>query len=128
MHTSFPDQVNQTNMLELGSDLALHNRWFVPASFAHPARLHLGFLLLVIKDHISEGVRVATADHTIALCETLGCVLHARHQRLVFPLSLWQRRRKERGEPVVEEEDALVFRANPHPVWQGSRAEEKETV
>lgn len=46
---------------------------------------------------------------TIALCETIGFILHVRHQRQVFPLSFWQCRRKGRGELVVEE-DALVFR------------------
>ena len=51
-----------------------------------------------------------TADSTVATCESLGFSLHARHQRRVFPLSLWQRRRKEMGLPVVEEEDVLVFR------------------
>jgi hypothetical protein len=69
-----------------------------------------GYLILVVKDHIHQGTRVQTADQTIALCESLGLVLHARHQRLVYPLSLWQRRRKEKGLPIVEEEDALVFR------------------
>jgi len=46
----------------------------------------------------------------VATCQELGFVLYARHQRRVFPLSLWQRRRKEQGLPVVEEEDVLVFR------------------
>lgn len=69
-----------------------------------------GFMIVIVKDHISKGKRVETAAETVRLCESLGFVLHARHQRRVFPLSLWQRRRKERGDPVVEEEDALVFR------------------
>lgn len=68
-----------------------------------------GYMMLIIKDHIRDGQRVPTANQTITLCETVGFRLVARHQRHVFPLSLWQRRRKERGEPVVEEEDILVF-------------------
>lgn len=68
-----------------------------------------GYLILILKDHIRDGKRVETTQETIDLCEGLGFVLHARHQRRVFPLSLWQRRRKEQGLPVVEEEDVLVF-------------------
>jgi hypothetical protein len=77
---------------------------------AHVALRGHGYLIIVVKDHIHNGQRVLTADRTITLCKSLGFVLHARHQRQVFPLSLWQRRRKERGVLVVEEEDALVFR------------------
>jgi predicted RNA methylase len=68
-----------------------------------------GCMILVIKDHIRGGQRVCTADQTVALCESLGFRLAERHQRRVWPLSLWQRRRKEQGEPIVEEEDILVF-------------------
>ncbi len=68
-----------------------------------------GYLILILKDHIALGLRVPTTQHTIALCESLGFQLSARHQRRIFPLSLWQRRRKEAGLPVVEEEDVLVF-------------------
>jgi DNA modification methylase len=69
-----------------------------------------GSMILVIKDHIRKGQRIRIADETAARCEALGFSLHARHTRRVWPLSLWQRRRKERGEPIVEEEDVLVFR------------------
>lgn len=69
-----------------------------------------GLCILILKDHIRKGQRVTTADQTVALCESLGFVPIARHQRLLTQLSLWQRRRKERGEMVVEEEDVLVFR------------------
>jgi hypothetical protein len=75
-------------------------------SALHPG----GLLILIIKDHIRDGMRVQTAEQTVMLCERLGFTLAARHARRVCPLSLWQRRRKERGEPVVEEEDVLVFR------------------
>jgi len=53
---------------------------------------------------------------TMKLCEGLGFVLVARHQRRVYPLSLWQRRRKEQGLPVVEEEDVLVFQVGSEAV------------
>lgn len=77
---------------------------------AHHSLRTGGFLILIVKDHISEGLRIHTAESTVATCQELGFALHARHQRRVFPLSLWQRRRKEQGLPVVEEEDVLVFR------------------
>lgn len=69
-----------------------------------------GYMVLVIKDHIRDGRRVQTSDETVKLCESLGFELVERHARLVYPLSLWQRLRKERGEPVVETEDVLTFR------------------
>ena len=69
-----------------------------------------GYLVLIVKDHIREGKRVATAAMTISLCKELGFKLHAHHQRHLHNLSLWQRRRKERGEPVVEEEDIIVLK------------------
>jgi len=68
-----------------------------------------GSMILVIKDHIRRGERVRVADQTAVLCESLGFRLADRFARRVYPLSLWQRRRKERGEPIVEEEDVLVF-------------------
>lgn len=68
-----------------------------------------GKMILVIKDHIRRGIRICVADQTATLCESLGFVLVAQHARHVHPLSLWQRRRKERGEPVIEDESVLVF-------------------
>lgn len=75
----------------------------------HEALRTGGYLILVTKDHVSSGKRVETAVATVKLCESIGFALHAWHQRRVYPLSLWQRRRKEAGKPVVEEEDVLVF-------------------
>jgi predicted RNA methylase len=69
-----------------------------------------GYLILIVKDHIRDRKRMATAALTINVCEELGFRLYAHHQRHLQNLSLWQRRRKERGEPVVEEEDILVFK------------------
>lgn len=71
--------------------------------------LRRGKMILVIKDHIKAGERVRVADRTVELCHSLGFSLVERHARRVYPLSLWQRRRKERGEPIVEDEDVLVF-------------------
>lgn len=68
-----------------------------------------GHMVLVIKDHIRDGRRVEVATDTAALCERLGFRLVERHARTVYPLGLWQRRRKEQGRPIVEEEDVLVF-------------------
>lgn len=69
-----------------------------------------GVMVLIIKDHIRDGTRVRVTDRTAELCERLGFVLIERHARRVYPLSLWQRRRKEQGKLIVEEEDVLVFR------------------
>jgi tRNA G10 N-methylase Trm11 len=77
---------------------------------AHAALRPDGLMILIIKDHIRKGQRVCVADETAALCERLGFTFVARHQRRVYPLSLWQRRRKEQGKPVIEEEDVLVLR------------------
>lgn len=68
-----------------------------------------GQLILILKDHIRDGRRVPTVDLTIALCQEIGFRLADRFQRQLTQLSLWQRRRKEQGLPVVEEEDVLVF-------------------
>ena len=69
-----------------------------------------GSMILVIKDHIQAGQPVRTADQTITVCTRLGFQFQERHQRRVWPLSLWQRRRREQGKPVIEVEDMLVFR------------------
>jgi tRNA G10 N-methylase Trm11 len=86
--------------------------WQAMADIYTQARAALrgnGHMILVIKDHIRRSVRVCVADQTVALCETLGFRLVERHARRVYPLSLWQRRRKEKGDPIVEDEDVLVF-------------------
>ncbi len=80
---------------------------------AHTAIRPGGQLILVIKDHIKDGQRVPTADRTIEVCQDIGFRLAGRFQRRLVQLSLWQRRRKEQGLPVVEEEDVLVFRKEP---------------
>lgn len=77
---------------------------------AHSSLRPQGSLILIVKDHICEGKRVPTAMNTISMCEALGFSSYAHHRRRVHNLSLWQRRRKERGQPVVEEEDILIFK------------------
>jgi hypothetical protein len=69
-----------------------------------------GKLLLVLKDHIKDGQRVPTAQMTIVLCQQIGFHLLERFVRQLTNLSLWQRRRKEQGLPVVEEEEVLIFK------------------
>ena len=68
-----------------------------------------GRMMVVVKDHILHGERVHTADQTVERCQRIGFLLCHRHRRHVSPLSLWQRRRKEAGLPVIEEEDVLIF-------------------
>jgi hypothetical protein len=80
-----------------------------------------GLLILIVKDHIAEGTRVPTVAMTCVLCEELGLRLVAHHQRQLTQLSLWQRRRKERGEPVIEEEDILVLQKGPDREEGGHR-------
>ena|SRR5579875_829381 len=77
---------------------------------AHEALRPGGKLILILKDHIKDGQRVPTTDRTIEVCQDIGFQLTERFARQVHPLSLWQRRRKEQGLPVVEEEDVLIFR------------------
>jgi len=68
-----------------------------------------GYMVLVTKDHIDNGQHIPTADQTVALCQELGFMLYERHIRKLGQLSLWQRRRRENGQPVIEMEDVLVF-------------------
>jgi len=75
-----------------------------------------GYFMLVIKDHVRDGKRVETAALTTNLCNNFGFVLIEHQQRQVWPLSLWQRRRREQGKLVIEVEDVLVFRRSRVPV------------
>jgi modification methylase len=72
-------------------------------------RVH-GYCILILRDHIADGQRVETTQETIRICQGLGFMLVDHHQRPLINLSLWQRRRREQGLPVIEEEDILVFR------------------
>lgn len=46
-------------MLILRSDLPVRRRYFVPASFAHPAKLHLGLLQWIIDRYTEPGCTIA---------------------------------------------------------------------
>lgn len=41
--------------LDFGSDLHLRNRFFLPASFAHPAKCHLGFFVWLMERYTAPG-------------------------------------------------------------------------
>lgn len=69
-----------------------------------------GCLILILKNHIRAGQLIDIVARTVDEVQALGPGLVAKHGRLVHPLSLWQRRRKEQGQPIVEVEDVLVFR------------------
>lgn len=71
-----------------------------------------GHLILVLKDHYRRGRRICICDQTVEVVEGLGMgvKLLARHGRFIDRPSIWQRRRKEAGLPIVDVEEALVFR------------------
>jgi DNA modification methylase len=69
-----------------------------------------GLLILIVKDHIRKGKWVNTADQTVELCQRLGFEFIERHKRIIKNPSLWQRRLREQGQPIVGWEDILVFR------------------
>jgi len=88
--------------------------WDAMTAVYHNARAALpagGLMILVVKDHIRDGRRVTVCDDTARRCEGLGFRLVARHRRHLEYLSFWQRRRREQGLPVVEDEEALVLEA-----------------
>jgi hypothetical protein len=87
---------------------------------AHAALAPDGQMILILKDHIRKEERVRVVEQTIRLCERLGFVLTARHQRVLRPkdMPLWTRRRAEGGKPVVTEEDVLVFRRADVPAQE----------
>ena len=70
-----------------------------------------GLMILVLKNHYRRGVLRNIVGQTTAVVEGMGLTLIANHIRAIDNLSLWQRRRKERGEPVVEVEHVLIFRS-----------------
>src|SRR5258706_1667139 len=47
------------DLLTFGTDVALRSRWFVPASFQHPAKLHLGLLHYLIERYSRPGQTIA---------------------------------------------------------------------
>lgn len=68
-----------------------------------------GRMILILKNHYRRGKLVDVVNQTVVEVSVLGLTLVARHGRLIDNPSLWQRRRKEQGLPIVEIEDVLVF-------------------
>jgi tRNA G10 N-methylase Trm11 len=68
-----------------------------------------GRLILVIKNHYRRGKLIDVTGQTIAVVESMGLNLIARHGRYIDNPSLWQRRRREAGLPIVDVEDILVL-------------------
>jgi hypothetical protein len=74
-----------------------------------------GRLILVIKNHYRRGKLIDVVGQTITVVERIGAELAARHGRYIDNPSLWQRRRREQGLPIVDVEDVLVFQK---ATWQ----------
>lgn len=68
-----------------------------------------GKLILILKNHYRRGKLIDIVGQTISVVESLGLQLAAHHGRLIDNPSLWQRRRREQGLPIVDVEDVLVF-------------------
>lgn len=68
-----------------------------------------GLMIVVLKNHYRRGKLIDIVGETMSEVEALGGSLIARHGRQIDRLSIWVRRRRERGLPVVEVEDVLVF-------------------
>lgn len=69
-----------------------------------------GRLILIIKNHYRRGKLKDVTGQTLTEVQALGLRLEARHGRYIDNPSLWQRRRREQGLPIVDVEDVLVFR------------------
>jgi hypothetical protein len=69
-----------------------------------------GLMIVVIKNHYRRGKLIDVVGQTVVEAAALGITLVERHGRLIDNPSLWQRRRKEQGLPIVELEDVLIFR------------------
>lgn len=69
-----------------------------------------GLLILILKNHYRRGQLKDIVQWTIEEVQGLRLDLIARHGRYIDNPSLWQRRRKEQGLPIVDVEDVLVFK------------------
>ena len=69
-----------------------------------------GLMIVVLKNHYRRGKLIDVVQTTVVEVTQIGLDLVARHGRLIDNPSLWQRRRREQGLPIVEVEDVLVFR------------------
>lgn len=68
-----------------------------------------GYMILILKNHYRRGKLRDVVSKTIAVVDGQKMNLVARHGRYIDNPSLWQRRRREQGLPIVDIEDALVF-------------------
>jgi hypothetical protein len=68
-----------------------------------------GRLILVIKNHYRRGKLIDVTGQTVNLIESIGLRFVDMQGRYIDKPSLWQRRRKEQGLPIVEVEDVIVF-------------------
>jgi modification methylase len=68
-----------------------------------------GLMILILKNHYRRGKLIDIVGRTIEVVQEFGVYLVARHRRYIDNPSLWQRRRKEQGLPIVDVEDVLVF-------------------
>jgi DNA modification methylase len=68
-----------------------------------------GKLIVIIKNHIRLGNLMDITGQTVDVIEGLDLRLTERHARYLDKPSLWQRRRREKGIPIVDHEDVLVF-------------------
>lgn len=71
-----------------------------------------GLMILVTKNFYRKGVLVPLDEHTIRLCEMAGFSFRERHGRKILNLSFWVRLRANKGLPIVDVEDILVFDRN----------------
>lgn len=69
-----------------------------------------GRMILILKNHYRRGKLIDITDQSITVVESVGLCLETRHGRLIDNPSLWQRRRREQGLPIVDVEDVLVFK------------------
>lgn len=69
-----------------------------------------GLMILILKNHYRRGKLRDIVGQTVFEVEKMGVEMAARHGRFIDNPSLWQRRRKEQGLPIVDVEDVLVFR------------------
>lgn len=68
-----------------------------------------GQLILVLKNHYRRGRLIDVTGKTVEVVQEFDMHLVSTHQRLITNPSLWQRKRREQGLPIVDVEDVLVF-------------------
>ncbi len=68
-----------------------------------------GLIILILKNHYRRGKLIDITSQTIKEVGSIGLTLVAQHGRFISNPSLWQRRRREDGLPIVDVEDVLVF-------------------